>query len=78
MTKENVAILVVAVDLVIAFYMWFAFLFVRPLSQATQKDVRGDTLTPNEFTVAIENIPHSDPVDNLIPIYWSWAESILE
>ena len=78
MTKANVAILIVLVDLLIAFYIWFALLFVRPLSIATQKDVSGDTLAPNEFTVVIEHVMHKDPVDDLIPIYWAWVENILE
>ena len=78
MSKENVAIWIVLFDLVISFYIWFALLFLKPLSRATERDIKGDTIAPNEFTTVIAQIPHFDNVDDLKAIYWSWAEDILE
>ena len=53
MSKENVAIWIVLFDLVISFYIWFALLFLKPLSRATERDIKGDTIAPNEFTTVI-------------------------
>ena len=47
------------------------------LSKATEKDVKGDTLSASEFTVVVESIHHDDDVDDLKAIYWAWAEEVL-
>ena len=78
MTKENVSIIVVLFDLLISFYLWFALLFLRPLAKATEIDIVGDTLSADDFTVIVDQIPHKDKVEDLKAIYWAWAEQILE
>jgi hypothetical protein len=38
--------------------------------------VDNQTLTGTDFTVQVEAIKHLDPVENLGPIYWHWAEKM--
>jgi hypothetical protein len=76
--KENVAVIVVIMDICICFFFWFALLAMKPLQDAVQQDLNLFNIDPEDFTVVVKQNPYMDKYEELRPIYWAWAEHILE
>lgn len=60
LTKSDVASIIVKIDLVVCFFLWFALLSSKPFQYAISRDVIGDTVTIPDFTVVVEVPPHLD------------------
>jgi hypothetical protein len=78
MTKQEVAIITVVLDLVICFVFWLGLLAMTPLQEAVDAEINLVQVDPNDFTVVIKQVPYLDRYEELRPIYWAWAENILE
>ena len=78
LSKEEVAAIVVILDLVICFVFWFGLLAMNPLQEAIKTEASVTTITPEDFTVVIKQVPYLDKYEELRPVYWAWAENILE
>ena len=78
MNKGNVATIVVLIDLIISYSVWFALISLKPFQKATARDVNGETIKAKDFTVVIEAPPHLDNIEDLKAIYWAWAKQVLQ
>ena len=72
-SKENVATIIVLVDILNCFFLWIALLSAKIFSSAAKKDIDGQTLRALDFTVTIEVPQYDDEFDDLKPIIWEWA-----
>ena len=72
-SKENVATIIVIIDLLICFFLWIALLSAKVFSSATKKDINGNTLRALDFTVTVEVPKYDDEFEDLKPILWEWA-----
>ena len=77
MSKSTVAIVVVILDLLLSFLLWFALLALNQFQKLADVDVDRGTLSAEDFTVQIIQEPHKDHINDLKGIYWAWAENIL-
>jgi hypothetical protein len=77
-TKEEVAVAIVVLDLVICFVFWFGLLAMKPLEDAIDTEIDASIIKPEDFTVVVKQVPYLDKYEELRPIYWAWAENILE
>jgi nitrate/nitrite-specific signal transduction histidine kinase len=53
-TKEEVAIIIVLLDLIIVFIFWLSLLVVKPLEKLTTDEIRQGVLTASDFTVVVK------------------------
>ena len=78
MSKQQVAVIVVILDLVICYFFWFSLLAMKPLEDAISTSISLNQLDPSDFTIVIKQEPYLDKYEELRPIYWAWCENILE
>ena len=78
MRKEQVAVIVVILDLVICYFFWFGLLAMKPLEEAIKETIGKTQVDPDDFTVVLKQEPYLDKYEELRPIYWAWCENILE
>ena len=76
--KGKLAIIVVGFDLFISFFLWCALVAGRPFQSATNEDVNGELVMPQDFTVVLEVPPYRDEIKDLKAVYWAWALNVLE
>ena len=79
LSKGQVAIVVVILDLIITWFAYIALLALKPLQEVTEIDVNGDSLSASDFTVvlSLDWFLHEERAENLQPILWAWAENVL-
>ena len=79
LSKGQVAIVVVILDLIITWFAYIALLALKPLQEVTEIDVNGDSLSASNFTVvlSLDWFLHEERAENLQPILWAWAENVL-
>ena len=77
MDKGNVATIIVLLDLIISFAVWFALIALKPFMKATASDVNGETIKAKDFTVVVEAAPHKEEIEDLKAVYWAWAKQVL-
>lgn len=70
--------MVVILDLVICFVFWIGLLAMKPLQEAIRTEADVASVNPEDFTVVIKQVPYLDKYEELRPVYWAWAENILE
>jgi hypothetical protein len=76
-TKEQVAELVVALDIVAIVFFWLALICVKPFVGLTEETIKKESLSGPDFTVKLIQKPYLDSTEDLRPIYWHWAEKVL-
>jgi uncharacterized SAM-binding protein YcdF (DUF218 family) len=54
LSKQQVAIIVVILDLVICFFFWFGLLAMKPLEDAIATSISLHQLDPSDFTIVIK------------------------
>jgi|LauGreDrversion4_2_1035121.scaffolds.fasta_scaffold205991_1 hypothetical protein len=59
-TKSNVSIVVVLLDLILVYTIWLGLLCVRPLEKQVSDAIEQGTLTATDFTVMVKQMPYSD------------------
>ena len=52
--KENLAIGIVIIDLVVSFYLWISLLIVRPLEKLVTQEIEEGNIDPVDFTVVVK------------------------
>lgn len=77
-SKDRVALVVVIFDLLCSFVLYFNLLALKKHQSIVKHDINEQTLMANDFSVQMKQQPHKEHIDDLIPIYWSWAEYILD
>lgn len=51
---------------------------MKPLQEAIRTEADVASVNPEDFTVVIKQVPYLDKYEELRPVYWAWAENILE
>jgi hypothetical protein len=69
---------VVILDIIICFYFWFSLLTLVPLQNAVEMELNAGFINAADYTVVLKQEPYKDSYEELRPIYWAWAENILE
>jgi hypothetical protein len=72
-----VAELVVALDVLAIVFFWLALICVKPFVALTEETVKKGELSGPDFTVTLTQKPYLDNTEDLRPIYWHWAERVL-
>lgn len=72
------ASIVVIIDIIICFYFWFSLLTLVPLEFVAEKELNAGFINASDYAVVLKQEPYKDAYDELRPIYWAWAENILE
>ena len=54
-TKEEAALMVVILDLIMIVFFWLALIFVKPFIGLTEEEINSNTLTGPNFTLMITN-----------------------
>ena len=53
-TKDDIAIALVVLDLVLGFWFWLSLLFVIPLEKLVTEEIQEGTLSSSQFTVVVK------------------------
>ncbi len=68
----------VIIDIIICFYFWFSLLTLVPFQNAVERELSSGFINASDYTVVLKQEPYKDSYEELRPIYWAWAENILE
>jgi hypothetical protein len=53
-TKDNIAIALVVLDLVLGFWFWLSLLIAIPLEKLVTEEIQEGTLSSSQFTVVVK------------------------
>lgn len=65
-------------DIIICFFFWLSLLVLNPLQSSAEKELNAGLISAADFTIVLKQEPYKDAYEELRPIYWAWAENILE
>eukprot|EP00347_Sterkiella_histriomuscorum_P019608 403340984 len=76
--KSKVALVVVILDLIIAFFFWISFVYLRAFQNITLHEINESVITASDFTVQIKHLPGHDNLKQLKTKMWWYLENVLE
>ena len=76
--KSDIAVIVVLIDLFIAYFFYFAIISARVFQKAVNKDINGKIVQAQDFTAVIKVPAYREDFKNLKPIFWKWASNVNE
>ena len=53
-------------------------LALSKLQEVTEREINSGTVVPNDFSIVIEQNPHSESLEDLPAVYFAWVENILK
>ena len=74
--KLVVAFVVVILDVVIGFFLYFGFQHMKAMQLLTNQDINNSIVMAEDFSVLMVGLPSHDSVRGLKAEMWNWVEQI--
>jgi hypothetical protein len=76
MKKEKVALIVVLLDILISFVLYFGFQLLRTMQLRTNSEINDSIVVAQDFAVQITSLPAHKNIRELKAEMWTWMESV--
>lgn len=76
--KTSVALAIVSLDLIIAFFFYLSFIYLRGIQKKTAAEIDDQILKPSDFSVQIKNLPKENDLKLLKIKLWNFIEKVLD
>ena len=76
--KTSVALAIVSIDLIIAFFFYVSLIYLRGVQKKTAAEINEQILKPSDFSVQIKNLPKEADLKILKIKLWNFIDTVLE
>jgi hypothetical protein len=76
--KEDVAQIVVFLDVLIGFFLYFGFQHLRAMQLLTNAEINSSVVLAQDFSVQLWKLPSHDSTKALKAEMWNWMENVLK